>query len=176
MPDYEFEPISVAKTILCRQEQGDSRVSLFSPLGEWEANGAKSLAGTGPSIDDSLFLLSSGGGDVYRLVTAWGEDHRLSSGELESAQADPLWQSADGICRHMDEDHSDTYPRFLSMTGAHELPETPMVMEWVERRGFFLRSGPDGARQSHWIPFPAPCDTPDDVRKTLIQMLRGVRT
>lgn len=185
MSQYVYEPCLVAKTLLARLGRRDKRLSVFPSTREWSEWGAEQIVATGGSVKDSLFLLASRNEESdYRLVAAWGEHHEFSVDVLDRVEADPLWESAEGICAHMDCDHSDTYPRFLNfcasirhgslnMIGSEEGPETPLTMEWVERSGFFLCTGPERGRRSYWIPFPKPCDTPNEVRKTLIQMLRG---
>ena len=95
----------------------------------------------------------------------------LNLQEMESAEPDPLWESSGGICRHMDEDHSDTYELFLKARGWRGRAEGSFSMPWVEQRGFFL-SGVDCLA---WIPFTQLCPTPNEVRKTLIKMLKEIR-
>lgn len=163
--EYELDPQTVADTLWARFQKGDSRVFSLKDLKPGLA------LGTSPLREESLFALSVGDdADDTVLQTAWGENHLVVLGD----RLDPLWESAEGICAHMDADHADTYPEFLRMKG---LPVTAssLSMPWVEERGFFLQHQAQSGAQFHWIAFPVPCPTANHVRKTLIQMLRGNR-
>lgn len=200
--EYEISPEVVAVTLLARRERGDSRAPLLDSSAslsnqelltpdtqEFSAKPHDSesaqVIGSGLSSEASYFKL-----DVERtsglvmVRTALGRKFRLSRDELAGVEPDPLWESAEGICAHMDEDHSDTYEKFLAMIGVERRAESVLSMPWVERHGFFLYEGADLDPQGrpgfrsldncfHWVRFPSVCDTPNEVRKTLIQMLRG---
>lgn len=163
--EYALKPQTVVDTLWARYQKGDSRIFSLS--------GADSplMLGTSPAEKESLFVLAvavEGGPAVLR--TPVGELKGLRVGEAP----DPLWESAEGICAHMDADHADTYPEFLRMKSL-PVVTAPLSMPWVEQRGFFLQHQSEGGPRFHWIAFPAPCPTANDVRKTLIQMLRGSR-
>lgn len=151
--DYRLEPVEVAKTLLKRAGDWDGGV-LTTPTAEGE-----------PPLftlrRESEGLVLDGPLGFFKLETP----------ALESVEPDPLWESAGGICRHMDEDHSDTYEVFLRARGWQGKKKVSLVMPWVEQRGFFL-SGPGCLA---WIPFAQICPTPNDVRKTLIKMLKEIR-
>ena len=85
-----------------------------------------------------LFSLSSFDQDSsWKLLCPSGE-FSPSKEEIEVASIDPLWQSAQGICEHMEADHSDTFPAFLKSVGEKAEQDTEISMPWVEFRGFFL--------------------------------------
>lgn len=150
MQSYDCSPPIVAKTLLARDDAGlrreDSSVS--TPDGE-------------------LFQLVWREDDTLTLVWPQGESQMRRS-DLECISPDPLYESAYGICKHMEEDHADTFPRFLARVGYSWNGENPISMPWVEKDGFFLSV----AHEHVFVPFPEPCQTSNDVRKTLIQMLR----
>ena len=163
--EYELKPQTVVDTLWARYQKGDSRI--------FPTRGAdlRLLLGTSPVGDESLFSLSvSKEAEEALLRTAWGKSCGLRIGGVP----DPLWESAEGICAHMDADHADTYPEFLRMK-CLPAAASSLSMPWVEERGFFLQHRSEDGSQFHWIAFPALCPTANDVRKTLIQMLRGSR-
>ncbi|MCA9777342.1 MAG: DUF2470 domain-containing protein [Candidatus Eremiobacteraeota bacterium] len=151
--DYRIRPAQVGKTLLVK-------------AGDWDGSDlATPTAGDQPP----LFLLRRQAERVA-LEGAMGS-YLLEFNEIEEAEPDPLWESSAGICRHMDDDHSDTYKLFLRARGWRGSAEGSFSMPWVEQRGFFL-SGVDCLA---WIPFPQLCPTPNEVRKTLIKMLKEIR-
>lgn len=105
-----------------------------------------------------------------RIKSPFGQA-QFSWQDLRTAWADPLWDSADGICAHMEHDHADTFATFLDMVGRPAAPEQPLSMPWVEVSGFFL----DLAGEPVFIPFPQACPEPDLVRASMIKMLRSAR-
>lgn len=122
------------------------------------------------ALEQDMFRLHSVG-ESYRLDTPWGE-FPLTRQEIEVHEPDPLWQSAAGICSHMEEDHSDSFPVFLRTVG-RSLDENERVkMPWVESSGFFLALECPQGTEHCWIPFPQVCQDPNQVRTTLIRMLR----
>ena len=151
--DYRLEPVEVAKTLLVR-------------AGNWDGADLRT-----PTAQDEqpLFTLRRQAEELV-LDGPLGR-YKFEPSTLEPVEPDPLWESAEGICRHMDEDHSDTYEVFLRARGWDGGGLSSLVMPWVEQRGFFL-SGPGCLA---WVPFAQNCPTPNDVRKTLIKMLKEIR-
>jgi putative heme iron utilization protein len=113
-------------------------------------------------------------GDEVCLRSIFGAENFTLEG-MKEEEPDPLWAASRDICRHMEQDHGDTFSAFLHSVGCEVAPDERVAMPWVEKDGFFLEV-PNGAVSSYvWIAFPAPCPTPNDVRKTLILMLREMR-
>ena len=142
---YRFEPATVVRTLQERQSQ--------------------TIGG--------LFSLTSRE-QGWILASPWG-DFSVSQAECSAVDPDPLWESAAGICAHMEEDHGDTFPLFLQSAGHEGLSWERISMPWVEREGFFLALHSEERTDHRWVPFPQPCDGANEVRKALIKMLRVVR-
>ncbi len=149
MSGYLLLPEVVAATLRARRRAGHSHAL-------WEREDEI-------GVGDPQRPLFSLRGD--RLSTPFGEATVASA---ESAAADPLWESQDGICAHMEADHADTFEVFLNLLDQNG---PAMGMPWVEERGFFL------ARQNDYVflPFPTPCPDANSVRATLIKLLRKAR-
>lgn len=153
MTDYVLNPSTVAVTLQHRAQAGHRHHLTICQDGALEV---------GLEQARPLFRLLAG-----QLDSPWGQS-RWSSEELEDVEPDPLWESMDGICSHMEEDHFDTFATFLSMVGRHD---RATGMPWVESRGFFLSTTTDYV----FIPFPTPCTDANSVRVALITMLRKAR-
>ena len=97
--DYRLEPVEVARTLLIR-------------AGDWDGSDLATPVAQG---EQPLFTLRRQG-EVLVLDGPLGR-HKLDPSALAKVDPDPLWESAEGICRHMDEDHSDTYEVFLRARG-----------------------------------------------------------
>ncbi len=151
--DYRLEPAEVAKTLLAR-------------AGDWDGSDL-----TTPTAQGELPLFTLRRREEKLFLDGPLGTYKMEASLVDSREPDPLWESAAGICRHMDDDHSDTYEVFLKARGWDGEREGSLVMSWVEQRGFFL-SGPGCLA---WIPFAQNCPTPNDVRKTLIKMLKEIR-
>jgi hypothetical protein len=152
MSDYRFEPLTVAATIICRSE-----LELALKVGE-------GILQVGPG-SSPLFRLRLG--PPATLWSPFGEAAIHQA--IPEAAPDPLWESAAGICAHMEDDHADTFPTFLAMIG--RAAARPTGMPWVDSQGFFL-STEDGYA---FLPFPTPCLDANSVRASLIKMLRSAR-
>ena len=166
---YVFDEASVVKTLEARWKTSDSGLEVYHH--DQELRVSTKLEEDGAF----LFCLSSfDDGKSWKLMSPFGEVSPNKE-ELEVASIDPLWQSAQGICTHMEKDHSETFPDFLNSVGASSEQATEISMPWVESKGFFLSVRREQERNFVWIPFPQECHSPNDVRKTLIKMLREIR-
>lgn len=120
----------------------------------------------------SLFVLTHETVGRTALSSFDGRSESWTLAELAEATPDPLWESADGICSHMEDDHSDTFGLFLTLAGRADLADCKTVtMPWVQSDGFYLTAD----SQHVFVPFPKRCEDPNSVRATLILMLRGAR-
>jgi uncharacterized protein DUF2470 len=153
LEDYKVRAAEVARTLL-------------QSVDDWDGT---PICTRSPAKTAPLYSLRRTDG---QLLLEWPRgSFVLTSEAISKATPDPLWESADGICRHMEQDHGDTFKDFLGQRGWQGKVETGTLMPWVEMRGFFLHS-PDCLA---WIPFPQECPTPNDVRKSMIKMLREIR-
>ena len=131
--------------------------------------GDESFATRAPTGHEPLFELST---SDENMILKWPLGmFVLTSREVNEATPDPLWESADGICSHMEKDHADTFGEFYRQRGWQGEVDSQTLMPWVEQRGFFLHNPHCLA----WVPFPQECPTPNDVRKSMIKMLREIR-
>ena len=146
---YRFEPLVVAKTLLTRDDSGLKRDST-------------SVA----TMETGLFHLSWDENN-FAITSPFGA-HNFQRADLADVEADVLWESAFGICKHMEDDHADTFPEFLQQVGHQYDEKAEIFMPWVDHQGFFLTV----CKEHVFIPFPKACETSNDVRKTLIKMLR----
>jgi hypothetical protein len=170
-PDY-FQPLLIAATILKREQHN-------ATLGKsCHAIVASSESGWDFEVglkDRPLFLLSvSGRGRKEGMLWSPFGQASLDLEKLSQTQPDPLWESADGICSHMEDDHADTFTTFLSQVGRDsesDAPEQALGMPWVQTTGFFLAT----TGQYVFLPFPTPCPDANSVRARLIKMLRKAR-
>jgi len=151
--DYRLEPVEVATTLLAR-------------AGDWDGADLRT-----PTAEDEQPLFTLRRQEEELILEGPLGHYKIDPSTLTRVKPDPLWESAEGICRHMDEDHSDTYEVFLRARGWEGDRASLLVMPWVEQRGFFL----SGSSCLAWIPFAQICPTPNDVRKTLIKMLKEIR-
>lgn len=158
MTGYPFAPATVAATILDRFREAEERGQLPH---------ASSRRGDALEVGDGLFRLTISDGSA--VLNSPFAEATLELMRVEAAEPDPLWQSVDGICSHMEQDHSDTFPLFLATVGKAD--EQPLSMPWVQKEGFFLST----SSGSVFIPFPTPCSDANSVRATLIKMLRKAR-
>lgn len=168
---YSFQPLVVVRTILCRLEQSDPTFT-STPIG---LGGATVYTTPRKGEGLPLFTLQV---DPEREAVRFrfrDSNSELLLSEVEEMLPDPLWEAAEGICRHMEDDHKDAFSLFLRSVGV-ELKDEDVTMPWVERSGFFLSLNSPEICRHVWIPFPQDCETPNEVRKTLIKMLKEIRS
>lgn len=157
--EYQLQPEVVAKTMLCHLE------------GEAEQLGVLSI----PRQGSPLFQVEFDQGQERLRLLYVDSEFSFGLTELESVRPDPLWSSAEGICRHMEEDHRDTFDVFLQSVGV-EVAGEDVRMSWIERAGFFLSLLSEDTSRHIFIHFPQVCETPGEVRKMLIKMLKEMRS
>lgn len=153
--EYTLEPATVASTLLRQWER----------LGQGP-QGCLEVPYGGKS-SKALFRLQVESDGAVHLHTPFG-DQRFTADELAEQPPDPLWDAVADICSHMESDHRETFTLFLDKPASEA---AQISMPWVEQRGFFLAQ----SEQLHWVPFSQPCPTPDQVRASLIKMLRSLR-
>jgi putative heme iron utilization protein len=101
----------------------------------------------------------------------------VDAASYAEAEPDPLRQHAERIIAHMNDDHADALVlfcrKFADRPGAAQAR-----MVGVDRYGFAVLAAdePDGQETAVRLPFDEPTDTPDAVRKAMIELLRRART
>ena len=110
--------------------------------------------------------------DIY-FVGGFGAMGWVTVDDYDSAEADPLSDSARGIIKHMNEDHADALVLLASRyTGARA---DEALMTSVDRLGFQVRIKSGEGVTSRRIGFLREARTPEDARKVLVEMVKAAR-
>ena len=112
--------------------------------------------------------------EALRYVGGFGRMSWVTPDDYRAAEPDPLRGAAPGILAHMNADHADAslaYARVLA-----GVPDaTSATMTAVDRYGFDLAvitpAGPRAAR----VAFDAPLTTSDEVRRTMVALVKRAR-
>lgn len=174
--------------------EADPRASLLvaeEGAGETLARGRVTLVGTCRRVDDRArveqpFLDRHPSAQRYagfadfsfwelavesaRYVGGFGRMSWIDAGAWRDAEVDPLLDSAPSILAHMNEDHADACLAYARTFGGIA-DATSARMVAIDRYGFDVEAGDRTAR----VPFAAPLASADEVRKTLIAMVREAR-
>jgi putative heme iron utilization protein len=97
----------------------------------------------------------------HRYIGGFGAIHWVDQMTL----ANPFAGKAEAsMIEHMNADHAKAIAHYVSLSG---LPDnTPAQMVGIDSEGMHLRIG----QGLHWLPFPAPCNTPTQVREALVYL------
>ena len=111
---------------------------------------------------------------AVRYVGGYGRMSWIGARAFAEAEPDPLAPAAAGIVGHMNDDHADALVLVCRHQGGR--PDTVQAtMTGVDRYGFeVMTSGPGGASRVR-LGFPRPVSTSDEVRSTLVAMVRDAR-
>ncbi len=110
--------------------------------------------------------------DIY-FVGGFGVMGWITAGDYAGAMADPLVHASFDIISHMNEDHVES----MVLLAKHhmQLDASDAKMTNVDRYGFtMMLKTAEGIRGSR-IVFPQAADTPNDVRKVLVEMVKSAR-
>ena len=101
----------------------------------------------------------------WRFIGGFGAIHWLDGITL----ANPFAGAAEsGMLEHMNSDHAAAIAHYLALAGiAGEAAE----MVGIDAEGFHLRVG----LRLHWLAFPTSCNSPLEVRQTLVQLARAAQ-
>ncbi len=105
-----------------------------------------------------------------RYVGGFGEMSWLSGPDYAAGQVDPVAALADGIIRHMNEDHRDA----MILLAGQKLGSPPQSAEMVACDGIGYRLRVDGGKSLH-IPFSRRLSTSNEVRKEFVEQVRIAR-
>jgi heme iron utilization protein len=111
-----------------------------------------------------------------RYVGGFGRMSWVGADDYAAAEPDPLRPHAERIIAHMNDDHADALVRFCRVFG--ERPDTATArMVGVDRYGFAVLAAdrPGGDEVAVRLRFDAQTDTPDGVRKAMIDLLHRAR-
>jgi len=110
--------------------------------------------------------------DVY-YVGGFGVMGWVSASEYEHAQPDPLADSAPGIIRHMNSDHSDALISLVRCFAGMEADEATMTS--VDRLGFHVRVKTSEGMRGSRIAFSREVRSPAEARTVLVEMTQQAR-
>ena len=109
-----------------------------------------------------------------RYVGGYGRMSWVDAAGYAAAEPDPLVGAAAGIIAHMNGDHAEAqllYCRHL--LGRPDTAEASMSA--VDRYGFEMIAVSPAGRAAVRLGFPAPCDTPDQVRAAMVALVAEAR-
>jgi putative heme iron utilization protein len=115
--------------------------------------------------------------DSVRYVGGFGRMSWVDAASYAAAEPDPLHAHTERIISHMNDDHADALVLFCRRFA--ERPGTAVArMIGVDRYGFAVLASdePGGAETAVRLAFDEPTDTPDAVRKAMVELLRRARS
>jgi putative heme iron utilization protein len=111
-----------------------------------------------------------------RWIAGFGSMGWLDRAGWTRATADLLEPYAAAIAEHLNEDHAEALAEFAAHVAGAKIAAARVT--GVDTAGLTLDVTPAGrgaAPRSVFVPFPAPCATPDEARKAVIALLRDAR-
>lgn len=112
--------------------------------------------------------------EAIRYIGGYGRMSWISQADWQAAAPDPLAASAAGLVAHMNADHADAMVLY-SKAFSKAIDITSTTMTGIDRYGFDMSvQTPEGPRPVR-IAFASPVNRPEDVRATLIAMLKDAR-
>ena len=115
--------------------------------------------------------------DSVRYVGGFGRMSWVDAASYAAAEPDPLHPHTERIISHMNDDHADALVLFCRRFA--ERPGTAVArMVGVDRYGFAVLASdePGGAETAVRLAFDEPTDTPEAVRKAMVELLRRARS
>ena len=104
----------------------------------------------------------------YRYIGGFGRIHWAEP----LLQINPFWGEVEAeMVNHMNADHADTLPLYCQQARIVVPSDTPLAMVGIDSEGFHLRLG----QKIVYIAFPQPVHRPQQVRATLVSMLKAAR-
>ncbi len=112
--------------------------------------------------------------EAIRYIGGYGRMSWISQADWQAAAPDPLAASAAGLVAHMNADHADAMVLY-SRAFSKAIDVSSATMTGIDRYGFDMSvKTPEGPRPVR-IAFASPVNRPEDVRATLIAMLKDAR-
>ena len=112
-----------------------------------------------------------------RFIGGFGNIHWIEGSEMIDRAAyetlDPLALHVAGICNHMNEDHQDAMLAYAKAFANTEADAAKMIH--VDRAGFDMIAIKNNHHKAIRLNFTEPVTTPDEVRKTMVEMVRRAR-
>jgi putative heme iron utilization protein len=160
-----------------------ARVTVIGRIGELTGDERATALETYQAAQPGAFYAGFGDFRLYRLevesvryVGGFGRMSWVDAASYAEAEPDPLRPHAERIIAHMNDDHADALVLFCRRFA--ERPDTTEArMVGVDRYGFAVLAAdePGGRQTAVRLPFDERTDTPDGVRKAMIDLLRRAR-
>ncbi|TNE50849.1 MAG: DUF2470 domain-containing protein [Deltaproteobacteria bacterium] len=110
-----------------------------------------------------------------RYIGGFGRMSWVEGGEYQSASPDPLWEKADGIIQHMNEDHQHNLRDYAHAFGKVEGDIDSIVMTCVDRFGFEMRARQGEREHTVRISFSEEVTDPKRVRHEMVALAQQAR-
>jgi heme oxygenase (biliverdin-IX-beta and delta-forming) len=112
--------------------------------------------------------------EYVRYIGGYGRMSWISKADWQTAEPDPLGPSAAGIIAHMNGDHTDALVLYCTaFSKATEV--TSASMTGVDRYGFDMSAMTPQGPRSVRLAFAKPVSTPEEVRASLISMVKDAK-
>jgi putative heme iron utilization protein len=159
----------------------NGRVTLLGPCARLEGDGGSARTAFLAAHPNAAYYVDFGDFAFWKLavesiryIGGYGRMSWVEAPDWHAAEPDPLAAAAAGVIAHMNDDHADAMVLYCkAFSKATEIDAASMT--GVDRYGFELSAvtaeGPRPVR----LAFPAPVETPDEVRAALVAMLREAR-
>ena len=110
-----------------------------------------------------------------RWIGGFGEIRWVSGGDYKDARFDPVAYSGRAILDHMNADHQDALSELLQGYAGVAVPPQQCRMSGVDTAGFQISYRAEPGLSRVRLLFPAPAQTPAQVRDAIIDMLKKTR-
>jgi hypothetical protein len=175
-----------ASLLISEHDGGDNllalaRVTLIGQTSKVDAAQRQDCLDRYLAVHPSAFYVEFRDFAVYRLEVAsvryvggFGRMSWVSAEQYAGAEADPLSAVAEGIIRHMNDDHADALVDYCRVFGGVEPTEARLT--GVDRYGMDVLATVGADKQSVRVGFLERADNTDAVRQQTIALLREART
>jgi putative heme iron utilization protein len=113
--------------------------------------------------------------DYVRYIGGYGRMSWISQADWRAAEPDPLAPSATDMIAHMNADHADALVLY-GKAFSHGTEITSAKMTGVDRYGFEMSAMTSNGPRPPPLAFATPVSTPEEVRATLISMVKDARS
>jgi heme iron utilization protein len=113
--------------------------------------------------------------DHVRYIGGYGRMSWISEADWRAAAPDPLAPSAAGMIEHMNADHADALVLYCkAFSKATEVTSASMTA--IDRYGFEMSAMTQEGPRPVRVAFGTPASTPEEVRATLVAMVKDARS
>ena len=110
-----------------------------------------------------------------RYIGGYGRMSWIDAADWRAAQPDPLAADAEGILKHMNDDHADAMILYAhAFTRASDA--TDVVMTGIDRYGFEMSVATPSGRRPARLAFSSEITTPTAARQALVALVKAART